>query len=168
MDILPSNFEFWIYIVIACVIGIFTGLLIGKRRKDESKASPNYYDIEYNIECEIAGLIEKTPLEMLTNKGTRIILYKYSTSDITDQFCVCFSSTKKFSPGNELAEVFFHTLEGYERFIELRCQKQPDTKLYVDILAMESTRTLFKQAGLPQGALRENSQRPQCSSKERG
>jgi hypothetical protein len=150
MDVFPKTFESWIYLIVACVIGIFIGQWMRNRRKDESRSQPNPYDIEY----EIADLIDKTPLEMLTNKETRIILFK---SDIVDALRVCLSSTKKFSPGEELAEVFINTLEGYEKLIDLRRQKMPST-IYADFLAMEAAKTLLKQAGLFQGTLRERRQ----------
>jgi hypothetical protein len=126
--------------------------------KTEVRSSQSHYDIEY----EIADIIDKTPFEMLANKETRIILFK---SDIVDALRVCLSSTKKFSPGEELAEVFINTLEGYEKLIDLRRQKTPSA-IYADFLAMEAARTLLKQAGLFQDTLQEHRQRSQqlCSS----
>lgn len=161
MDVFPKIFESWIYLIAACVIGIFIGYWIRDRRKDESRSQPNPYDIEY----ELADLIYKTPLEMLTNKETRIILFKDPTSEIVDVLRVCLSSTKKFSPGKELAEVFLNTLKGYEKFIDLRHRNMPST-FYAFFLAIEASMTLLIQAGLLQGTLRERSQRPQqsCSS----
>ena len=127
--------------------------------KNEVRSSQTHYDIEY----EIADLIDKTPLEMLTNKETRIILFKDPTSDIVDALCVCFSSTNKFSPGKALAEVFINALESYEKFIDLTRQEIPGT-IYADLLAMEAARTLLTQAGLFQGTLQEKrSQRSQRS-----
>ena len=157
----PKTFESWIHLIVACVIGIFIGHWMRNRRKDESRSEPNPYDIEY----EIADLIDRTPLEMFTNKETRIILFKDPTSDIVDALRVCLSSTKKFSPGKELAEVFLNTLEGYEKFIDLRRRKMPST-FYAFFLAMDASMMLLIQAGLLQGTLRERSQRSQqsCSS----
>ena len=140
MDMGPNTFQSWIYLMISCVIGIFIGHWMRNRRKDESRSQPNPYDIEY----EITNLIDKTPLEMLTNKETRIILFKDPTGNIVDALRVCLSSTKHFSPGKEFAEVFLNTLEGYEKFIDLRRRKMPST-VYAFFLAMEASMMLLTQ-----------------------
>ena len=129
--------------------------------KTGARSPQTNYDIEY----EIADLIDNAPLEILTNKETRIILFQDPTSDIAEALRVCLSSTKRFSPGKELAEISLNTLEGYENFIDLRRQKAPST-IHAHYLAMEAARKLLMQAGLFQGALRERSRRPHqsCSS----
>jgi hypothetical protein len=117
----------------------------------------------YDIEDEIGDLIDNASLEMLTNRETRIILFKDPARDAASR--ICLSSTRRFSPGKELAEVLLNTLEGYENFIDLRRQKIPST-IQAHFLAMEAARTLLMQAGLFQGTLRERSRRSQqsCSS----
>jgi hypothetical protein len=129
--------------------------------KTEARSSQTHYDIE----DELADLIDNASLEMLTNRETRIILFKDPVRDIVDALRICLSSTRRFSPGQELAEVLLTTLEGYENFIDLRRQKMPST-IQAHLLAMEAARTLLMQAGLFQGTLRKRSQRSQqpCSS----
>jgi hypothetical protein len=127
--------------------------------KAEKRSSQSYYDIEYAI----ADLIDKTPLEMLSINEARFILFQDPKSGTAAALHVCLSSTRKFSPGKELAEVFINTLEGYEKLIDLRQQKIP-CATYADFLAMEAARILFRQAGLFQDTLREHSQRPRMSN----
>lgn len=129
--------------------------------KTGARSSQTHYDIEY----EIADLIDNAPLEMLSSKETRIILFRDPTSDMGDAVRVCLSSTRKFSPGKELAEVYLTTLEGFEKFIDLRRHKIPST-IQAHFLAMDAVSALSMQAGLFPGILRERSQRSQrsCSS----
>ncbi len=136
---------------------MFRKWVVGGTRT-EARSSQTHYDIEY----EIADLIDNAPLEMLTNKETRIILFQDPTSDLVDALRVCLSSTRRFSPGKELAQVFLNMLEGFEKFIDLRRQKVPNT-IQAHFLAMEAVRILLTQAGLFHGALRERNQRFQRS-----
>ena len=139
---------------------MFRKWVVGGTRT-EARSSQTHYDIEY----EIADLIDSAPLEMLTSKETRIILFQDPTSDRVGALRVCLSSTRRFSPGKELAQVFLNMLEGFEKFIDLRRQKVPST-IQAHFLAMEAATTLLMQAGFFQGTLRERSQRSQqsCSS----
>jgi len=53
--------------------------------KTEARSSQTHYDIEY----EIADLVDNAPLEMLADKETRIILFQDPTSDTVDAIRVC-------------------------------------------------------------------------------
>jgi hypothetical protein len=110
-------------------------------KNDEVGSSPS----AYNMASIIAGLIDNTPIEMLMNKKTRLVLY--NNSDIDIRLNVCFVAHEGGILGGEpIAEVFFNTLRDYKIFI--LTYDTPETVIHTDQLAREAAEKLLKQAGL--------------------
>ena len=136
---------------------VFRKWVVGGTKTDAG-ASQTHYDVEY----EIADVIDTAPLEMLSNKETRIILFQDPTNDNGGAARVCLSSTRKFSPGKELAEVYLNTLEGFEKFLDLRRQRIP-SRIQAHFLAMDAVSALSVQSGLFNLSPRKRNQRSRQS-----
>ena len=109
-----------------------------KGKQDEAGSTPS----TYNTASKIAGLIDNTPLEMLTNKEMRIILFQDPTGATMNELNVCFVSTKMPFPFKAVADVSLSTLNNYETLIEFRRSGLPGTVMYTDLLATDAATAL--------------------------